>query len=300
MAEEDAQYDPMAGESEQSTSTLTVAEPDALGSGFFDPEDLDSVQPSGKSEEGQDPAETPQADNNNKPDEGTLRWEDYTRKTQALADERRQWQQDRQQREDAFQDKQEAFLQEQRQALSPQNQQGSLAQRAMHIANTAEMSVQDRAGMTVIAEIGHQLETLQAENAELRALTPQFQQTFQQVQSLAEAQNSVMKAQYAKELDESINIFGGEATRAAGDFIMRNVQEQNPHTQKQFTISELVAMHSGKTSQEARDARGRFVAQQGAAKNGAASRGSHPSSAPNAGAISREAALAEMRATGLT
>ena len=116
---EDTQYDPMAGTAEQSTSTPTVAEPDALGAGFFDTDDEDSTEPVGQSEEGQDPAETPQADDKTKPDEGTLRWDDYSRKTAALADERRQWQQERQQRDDAFQAKQEAWLQEQRQALSP-------------------------------------------------------------------------------------------------------------------------------------------------------------------------------------
>jgi hypothetical protein len=297
---EDTQYDPMAGTAEQSTSTPTVAEPDALGAGFFDTDDEDSTEPVGQSEEGQDPAETPQADDKTKPDEGTLRWDDYSRKTAALADERRQWQQERQQRDDAFQAKQEAWLQEQRQALSPQGQQGSLADRVRQVANSGELSEQDRAGLGVIADLAQELESMKAENAELRALTPRFRQTFQQVESLTAAQNSVLKANLTEQFNESVGAFGEETTRAAGDFIRRNIDDVNPHTGKTFTIPELVAMFSGKTAQEARDARGRFTSQQAQAKNGAAARGSHPSSAPSNGAISRDQALAEMKATGLT
>ena len=297
---EDAQYDPMAGNSEQSSPTPTVAEPDALGSGFFDTDEEDSGELVGQSEKGQYPAETPQADDKTKPDEGTLRWDDYTRKTTALADERRQWETQRQQREDAFLQKQEQWMERQQQALSPQNQQGSLADRVRQVANGSDLSQQDKAGLGVIADLAQELETIKAENAELRALTPQFQQTFQQVQSLTAAQQSVMKANLTEQYKESVGAFGEDTTRAAGEFIKRNIDDVNPHTGKNFTIPELVAMFSGRTAQEARDARGRFVTQQGAAKNGAASRGSHPSAAPSAGPISREAALAEMRATGLS
>jgi hypothetical protein len=194
-------------------------------------------------------------------------------------------------------------MEQQRQSLSPQTQQSNLSERVRQAANSPELSNEDRMGLGVIADLASQLEE---QNAQLKQLAefrqqvePQFQQTTAQLKSLTAAQQSVLMASLREQYDDAVGTFGEEATKSSGDFIRRNIESTNPATGKQFTIPELVAMATGKSLQEARDARGRFTTQQRAAKNGAASRGTHPSSSPSGGPQTRAQALAELKGTGL-
>ena len=309
----DSQQD--AGQSPESPSR-EAPEP-TLGDGMEQPDRfLGDPESSGEqsaaqqeADEDQDESATttqPDADADTKDTdrEGTLRWQDYTRKTQDLADERRKFDQERQQwyaeREKALQQRQQAPAPPPPAGQAPATM-GSLAQQIEQAMLNPELSGNERVGLQVIGNMARELDQAKAALDELRQFrqqaAPQLQQAQRAAQSLTQRQNQEQMRVLARQYREAQDTFGPEALQGSRDFIKRNLQALNPRTKEPYTISELVAMATGRSVEEAQTARQGAKQQRTAAKKRVAPQGAHPAQEPDAGPLSKQDALAAIAAT---
>lgn len=243
---------------------------------------------------------------------GYMRTQDYTRKTQDIAEDRRQF--EAEQRE--WFAKQEARLEQQQQAQqetlsklqqvqAPGAQTASLAQRINEAAANPNLSETDRAGLGVVGAMAQGQEELKAENEQLRQhldqLVARFEQYEPQVQAAAqfqqqqtERQRQQLEADYVKGYQEAAELYGRERTLEAREFISRNIGAENKATGRPYTIPELVAWHARVDEQQRAEVQEANRQQQRAARSQATGATAAAAPPPQSGRLTREQAIAMM------
>ena len=265
-------------------------EPDASGAA--------NEQPGGSAQD----AASNGAINDNTPspdDQGDgLRQADYTRKTQEVADSRRQLDAER----DSFRQQQQQF-QETQQQLLLQQQQGppppGVPQQLQQVMSDPSLSAEDRAGLNVILTMSQNQEAQAGVIADLRARLeqwePQLQTTNQVVTQLSHEQQAGNLKRMEDQVQEAYTLFGQEATQAAADFIKKNISTPNRKTGQPYTVAELVGLESGRSVEDAQAARQGNKAVRQRSKQGVNSNGTaHPATTPAGGTLSKEEALREI------
>ena len=265
-------------------------EPDASGAA--------NEQPGGSAQD----AASNGAINDNTPapdDQGDgLRQADYTRKTQEVADSRRQLDAER----DSFRQQQQQF-QETQQQLLLQQQQGppppGIPQQLQQVMSDPSLSSEDRAGLNVILTMSQNQEAQAGVIADLRARLeqwePQLQTTNQVVTQLSQEQQAGNLKRMEDQVQEAYTLFGQEATQAAADFIKKNISTPNRKTGQPYTVAELVGLESGRSVEDAQAARDGNKAVRQRSKQGVNSNGTaHPATTPAGGTLSKEEALREI------
>ena len=130
-----------------------------------------------------------------------------------------------------------------------------------------------------------------------------YQQDRQLFQQLAEQQRTTRHAELTEQIRAAKDVFGEETLRdeLTLQFISNNkglLQQKNPETNKNFTLSELVGRWTGRPAQQAQDARQNQRSQRTVAKGQAATRGNTSGVRDTGGGtISRGDAIAEIAAT---
>ena len=211
---------------------------------------------------------------------GYLRQQDYTRKTEELAQERRDFQAER----EAFRTEMAQLRQQMQQTQqAPVQQQNGLVGQLQQVMNDPNLSPEDRAGLNVIRGLAEEVEAYEQELSELRQIRDQFQQTSQVVQGLTQQQQQAQLNMVRNQMDEARQMFGEDVVQGAMGAIRRlgveNGQwnpETNPSTGKPYTISEIVAMATGRTAEDRKAAveanrNGRVQAKHRVAANGSQS-----------------------------
>lgn len=261
----------------------------------------DNSQSEPESPEGHTEDDAKSSETNVAPDErerGYMRQQDYSRKTADLAREREALQAERETFRKELQEQFQKQFEELRSQAVPQQQQhdGQLTQ----LLNDPNLSPQDRAGVQTLmeirqaqAELAQQIQDFQQFREQLE---PQFQEYSQTVQGLTKAQQEAQAKELRAQGQEAVEMFGEDAVRESVDFIQRNHGAVNPRTQKPYTVAELVGLATGRTAEQAQQAREGNQGRRRAAQKTAAANGSTPSSVGTKGAYSRSDAIAEIAA----
>ena len=227
-----------------------------------------------------------------------LRQADYTRKTQEVADSRRQLDAER----EGFRQQQQQF-QETQQQLLLQQQQGppppGIPQQLQQVMSDPSLSAEDRAGLNVILTMSQNQEAQAGVIADLRARLeqwePQLQTTNQVVTQLSQEQQAGNLKRMEDQVQEAYTLFGQEATQAAADFIKKNISTPNRKTGQPYTVAEVVGLESGRSVEDAQAARQGNKAVRQRSKQGVNSNGTaHPATTPAGGTLSKEEALREI------
>ena len=227
-----------------------------------------------------------------------LRQADYTRKTQEVADSRRQLDAER----EGFRQQQQQF-QETQQQLLLQQQQGppppGIPQQLQQVMSDPSLSAEDRAGLNVILTMSQNQEAQAGVIADLRARLeqwePQLQTTNQVVTQLSQEQQAGNLKRMEDQVQEAYTLFGQEATQAAADFIKKNISTPNRKTGQPYTVAELVGLEAGRSVEDAQAARQGNKAVRQRSKQGVNSNGTaHPATTPAGGTLSKEEALREI------
>jgi len=130
-----------------------------------------------------------------------------------------------------------------------------------------------------------------------------YQQDRQLFQQLAEQQRTARHAELTEQIRAAKDVFGEDTLRdeLTLQFISNNkglLQQTNPETGKNFTLSELVGRWTGRPAQQAEKARQTQRSQRTAAKGQAATRGNTSGVRDTGGGtISKSDAIAEIAAT---
>ena len=130
-----------------------------------------------------------------------------------------------------------------------------------------------------------------------------YQQDRQLFQQLAEQQRTARHAELTEQIRAAKDVFGEDTLRdeLTLQFISNNkglLQQKNPETGKNFTLSELVGRWTGRPAQQAEEARQTQRSQRTAAKGQAATRGNTSGVRDTGGGtISKSDAIAEIAAT---
>ena len=293
---------------EESTTTTEQAEappPDPgaeLGAGMLGVDnEPDASGPVNEQPEGNVQAASNGATNDNQPsDADGLRQADYTRKTQQVADDRRQVDTERTE----LRRQQEQFQKTQRQVLL-QQQQGppppTTSQQLQQVMTDPSLSSEDRAGLNVILTMSQQQEQQANVISDLRSRLeqwePQLQTTNQVVSQLNQEQQASSLKRMEDQVQEAYDLFGQETTQQAAEFIKKNISTANRKTGQPYTVAELVGLESGRSIEHAQEARQGNRAVRQRSKQGVNSNGSaHPVTTPAGGPISKADALREIEA----
>ena len=236
---------------------------------------------------------------------GYLRQQDYTRKTQELADQRRADEATRQ----AFQEEMAASREQMQQVLqrADQPQAQGYASQFDGLLQDPNLSPEDRRGVAVLQGMAQEMDGLKQTNEQLvqklAELEPQFAQANQAVQNFSERQHNETLREVNAQLDEANSIFGKDAVDEQMPFVRRMTvtdgswsPEVNPRTQQPYTVAELVSLGSGKAIEDSQKA---IAAQKNGKKEAqgkVAPQGSHPVTPPS-GPLTQADALAEIEAT---
>jgi hypothetical protein len=130
-----------------------------------------------------------------------------------------------------------------------------------------------------------------------------YQQDRQLFQQLAEQQRTARHTELTEQIRAAKDVFGEDTLRdeLTLQFISNNkglLQQTNPETGKNFTLSELVGRWTGRPAQQAEKARQTQRSQRTAAKGQAATRGNTSGVRDTGGGtISKSDAIAEIAAT---
>lgn len=271
--------------SEFEDSTAVMEEPTeapASDETVFGVDDTDFEELDTPSEESEPTEEQPENNAQTEEEKASgLRLQDYTRKTQDLAEERRQFAAEREAMKAETQQMQAQLQQMIQSAQVPQQLQAdSLTGRLQQVASNPNLSAEDRAGLTVIAQMAETLEAQKEQIERLSQATSQFEQTSQAVQGLTQAQTQAQVSALREQINEATEMFGQETVSQTMGFVRRNGMvgnqwspEVNPQTGQPFTIPELVALGSGKLAEDRQGAvaanrNGRQTAKRAASTNG--------------------------------
>jgi hypothetical protein len=228
-------------------SAVTEEQPTETPSEFANPDlNTEDNLSEDSSSDTEQPESTESPDSNSADSkEGGLRLDDYTRKTQDLADQRRQLEADYQGRIQTSQAQMQEQLNQQKElitALKPANGDDDLISRAL--ANP-DLTQEDRIGLSVIQGVQQQnvelAQRVEALSTFLSNLQPAIQQQQQATQQLTEAQQNEQSKFINEQMEEADTLYGADKTNAATDAIRALWKTQNPLTKAPYTIAEIVA-----------------------------------------------------------
>jgi hypothetical protein len=323
MAETDAVLAPTEGQSEDAPAE----EMPVLGMGLLeeDKADADPAAGSGQtgtdSQIGDDVVSSPESTSSgNEPDDPGLLRKDHTKKTMALADERRDFEAEKSE----WRSKQEEWLSQREARAAHQDVPGTpatpaaeMTSQSLALAVQQSQSALANPQLTADQRAAVQqelvaLQGLQGWRAELdefkqfrEKVAPLLQQTAQTVSGLTAAQRDVQVEERLGAVKEAQQLFGEDTVRQHGAAIAQHFKADDagqpilkPGTDQPYTPSELVAMYSGVSLQEAQNARARNRNVRSAAKQNTRPVGAAqvPANVSDA-MISRSEAEAEIAAT---
>lgn len=253
--------------------------------------------------------------------DGTMMRSDYTRKTMELADKNRNLDA----REEAFRQRQDEWQTTREQKVQSSQPQPSLPQAtaemtAEQLANAVQYTHQAMNNPNMTAEQRMQvqqeliaLQGLQGMRGELDELksfrqqvAPLLQQTANSVTQLTQAQKDVHVQGRLDKVKEAQELFGEDTVKQYGSQVYMHFSAEdngnamaNPATGEPYTPSEIVAMYSGVSMQEAQRARERNGRARTQAKQGTRPAGAQQQAPVAAGGAlqSRAEAEAEILAT---
>lgn len=258
------------------------------------PQETSQAEP--EAPEGHTEDDAKSSETNVSPDEqerGYMRQQDYSRKTADLAREREALQAERENYRKEVEERFQRQFEELRSQI-PQNQpEGSLT----HLLNDPSLSPQDRAGVQTLMQIQQALaQQIQDFQQFRQQMEPQFQEYSQQVQGLTQAQQEAKAKELRAQGQEAVEMFGEDAVRESVEFIRRNHGAVNPKTGKPYTIAEIVGMATGRTAEQAQEARQGNQSRRRSVQKTASSNGSTPASVGTKGAFTQADAIAEIAA----
>lgn len=242
---------------------------------------------------------------------GYMRTQDYTRKTQDVADQRRQleleraeWYKQQEQRLEQQQQAQQETLAKLQQMQAPGAQTATLSQRIAEAASNPYLSETDRAGLGVVGAMAQEQETLRADYAQLHEqyaqlaarleqYEPHVRAAAQYQQRQIERERQQLEADYVKGFNEAAELYGRERTLEAREFISRMIGTENKATGRPYTIPELVAWHARVDEQQRAGVQAANRQQQQAARSQATG-GTAAATPPQTGRLTREQAIAMM------
>jgi len=234
---------------------------------------------------------------------GYLRQQDYTRKTQDLADQRRQFEQAQQQ----FNEQQRAFAEQQQRltelnerlaqspALAPQDPIDQMIAQVMQQSGaTPEQQQEAAAGLRLVDRL--YAEKMQPLQAEIESLKTQLQSFGQQAMTAAERQAEQDKARINSEFAAADEALGAEMVNTALDFVKRNYGIKGPDGET-LSITDLVARYHNRLAEDRSNAQQDARQQRRQAKQSVTVPASQSGPTDGGGFLSKEEAMAQIRST---
>lgn len=305
-----AEYDPVLTEGEPSEGP---SDDSTEGGGFVFGEELpDSPQ---QGPEADDAGQSDEAGNRESPgtesttddaaqpgeteEEQRLRWQDYSRKTMDLAEQRRQWEAEREREREELREQREQLNQALQQIRNPQQQSASTLDQLQQLANSPDLSQVDRAGLNFIAQQQQTIEELRGELQEFKqwrdGVEPKVEQATTATQQMTEREQQERLQALKQEASEAERLFSKGIVQQHADFLQRNLGAMHPTENRPYTIAELIAKDKGVDIQEARQAKQGNRQARRTAKSQASPVGRTPSSADQGGYLTESEALEAMR-----
>lgn len=225
---------------------------------------------------------------------GTLRQADYTRKTQEVAEERRQVAAERAQ----IAEERRIYAESQARANQPPATDPVQAL-------AAQLGPEEARGLTVVDQLVQERAQEIADRQIAAALEPykayldRLEPAMGMVNQVAQQQNAAAQQQANAQIEAAEAIFGKIDTWDARhrSLVGALAKQENPDTGQKFTVAEAMSLATGRRLTDQHDAVGAQRSARNTAKRSTAGQSGSPSLVESNGTISREQALAEIRAT---
>jgi len=232
-------------------------------------------------------------------DEGSMLRADYTRKTQDLADARRELaqevQQARQEREATRQHYEDRFN-ALNTSLNPEKP-GVLA-RAL---DNPELSSEDRAGLQYlqVGEQDHQAlkENVTTLSSQMEEMQGRLNWAYQQLEGQYVDQRGAADREIQEQFAEADDAFGAEKTQKSTDVVRALWNKENPQTGAPYTIKEIVAMANNIPAGQVQSAVSRQANGRAQAKRAVSAPQISPANVPQEGPLSEAEAMAVIKST---
>ena len=232
-------------------------------------------------------------------DEGSMLRADYTRKTQDLADARRDFAQEQQQaRQEREQDRQhwENRFNALNSSLIPECP-GVLA-RAL---DNPELSAEDRAGLQYL-QAGEQEAQALRENvttlsSQMEEMQGRLNWAYQHLEGQYKDQRGEADREVQEQFAEADKAFGAETTQRSTDVVRALWNKENPQTGAPYTIKEIVAMANNIPAEQAQSAVSRQANGRTQAKRAVSAPQTSPANVPQEGPLSEAEAMAVIKST---
>ena len=232
-------------------------------------------------------------------DEGSMLRADYTRKTQDLADARRDFAQEQQQaRQEREQDRQhwENRFNALNASLNPEKP-GVLA-RAL---DNPELSAEDRAGLQYL-QAGEQEAQALRENvttlsSQMEEMQGRLNWAYQHLEGQYKDQRGEADREVQEQFAEADKAFGAETTQRSTDVVRALWNKENPQTGAPYTIKEIVAMANNIPAEQAQSAVSRQANGRTQAKRAVSAPQTSPANVPQEGPLSEAEAMAVIKST---
>ena len=275
-------------DSDLSDSGETSAEQPAAGDGSVDA--AAATTTNNNPEPLSEPTEVSSSDD----EAGSLRYADYTRKTQEVAEERRQVAAERAQ----MAEERRLYAESQARANEPERQDPlqSLA---------AQLGPDEARGLQVVDQLVQERAQEIADRRVAEALEPykphldQLGSAIGVVSQVAQQQTAQERQQANAQIEAAEAIFGKIDTWDARHRAMVGAlaRLENPDTGQKFTVAEAMSQATGRRIAEQQDAVGQQRQARNSAKRSTAGVAGSPSLTESGGVISRAQALSEIRET---
>jgi len=246
-----------------------------------------STEPAGETSEQSQPESQESTTTDLQADEGgSLRFADYTRKMQDIADQRRSLEAEqnsiRQERQ-RYQDMLEGGLNK-LQTDDPVQQLYT------------QLGPDEQAGLRVVEQLtDHKTGALQHSLDQQAQTINYLQQQLQQVQSQFQTEQSAKLNQEVAEARQE----HGELVDTYGQVIIKSYGTVNPTTNEPYSISELVSLYSGQTAERTQNARNTNAATKAKSKRSGAVNPGNASTPVNSGSSTESEALEAIDSLGL-
>lgn len=300
--------DPIAfGEGQPQEAPSEAPREETLGDGMMSGTLLgDPVQSEGQPDDSEPEAPQGEANETNAPTpseeteeerQGRLRYEDYTRKRQQDAEDRRRWEEQLRQREAALVEREQASQQ-------PPQQQNGVQSRLEQLANDPNLDPQSRAGVQVLHDlqttVNDQAQVIQELRSQMEQFGPRLEQTSRVAQQFTAEQEAQIQSVAAEQLAEAQTALGADTVRQWGHMVKQaffpsgDIASWSPPVDPQgnpLTMAEYLSRVSGKQLESQQSVIQGNSQARSRAKTRASAQGAD-TTAPDAGPISREEALA--------
>ena len=246
-----------------------------------------STEPAGETSEQSQPESQESTTTDLQADEGgSLRFADYTRKMQDIADQRRSLEAEQQsirQERQRYQDMLEGGLN----TLQTDDPVQQLY---------TQLGPDEQAGLRVVEQLtDHKTGALQHSLDQQAQTINYLQQQLQQVQDRFQTEQSANLNQEVAEARQE----HGDLVDTYGQVILKSYGTVNPTTNEPYSISELVSLYSGQTAERTQNARNTNAATKAKSKRSGAVNPGNASTPVNSGSSTESEALEAIDSLGL-